>query len=156
MTPCGLQAAPPNGLAGEVTACGGLCGLSRLSLCSTPPETKAKERPSGDQGKGPDGANPAKPGGAIIVYLTGSGPVNPAVADGAAALSSSLSRVQSPVTATVGATPAEVLFAGLTPGFAGLLQVDLIVPSSLAAGTYPVTIFISGEASNSPNLVVGP
>jgi uncharacterized protein (TIGR03437 family) len=101
-------------------------------------------------------ANPAKPGGAIIVYLTGSGPVDPPAADGAAAPSSSLSRVQSPVTATVGTTPAQVLFAGLSPGFAGLLQVDLIVPSSLAAGTYPVTIFISGEASNSPNLVVGP
>src|ERR1700683_5498202 len=49
MTPCGLQAAPANGLAGEVTVCGGLCGLSRLSLRNTPLETKPKERPSGDQ-----------------------------------------------------------------------------------------------------------
>src|SRR5215472_3889404 len=49
MTPCGLQAAPENGLAGEVTVCGGLCGLSRFSFCTAPPETKPKERPSGDQ-----------------------------------------------------------------------------------------------------------
>src|SRR5579862_1812745 len=49
MTPRGLQDAPANGLAGEVTVCGGLCGLSRFSFCNAPPETKAKERPSGDQ-----------------------------------------------------------------------------------------------------------
>src|SRR5579862_98087 len=51
MTPRGLQAAPANGLAGEVTVCGGLCGLSRFSLCNTPPETKPTERPSGDQNR---------------------------------------------------------------------------------------------------------
>src|SRR5580692_10705554 len=51
MTPCGLHAAPPKGLAGEVTVCGGLCGLSRFNLCNTPPEIKPKERPSGDQNR---------------------------------------------------------------------------------------------------------
>src|SRR5580658_2823511 len=49
MTPSGLQAVPANGLADEVTVCGGLCGLSRFSLCSAQPATKTKERPSGDQ-----------------------------------------------------------------------------------------------------------
>src|SRR5580700_6892081 len=49
MTASGLQDAPANGLAGAVTVCGGLCGLSRFSLCSRPSETKPKERPSGDQ-----------------------------------------------------------------------------------------------------------
>jgi adhesin/invasin len=51
------------------------------------------------------------------------------------------------VTATVGGQPATVLFAGLAPGYAGLYQVNLVVPQ-LVPGDYPLQISAGGVASN--------
>jgi len=98
--------------------------------------------------------NPAKVGSFIVVYLTGSGPVNPAVATGAIAPSSPLAVVASPTAATIGPASAQVVFAGLTPGFVGLLQMNIVIPSTLAAGDYPLTVAINGEASNSATVSV--
>ena len=95
---------------------------------------------------GPD--HPAAPSSTVIVFATGLGPVNPPAATGAAALGfPSLSVVTAPVTVTVGGQPATVLFAGLAPGYAGLYQVNLVVPQ-LAPGDYPLQISTGGVASN--------
>ena len=59
------------------------------------------------------------------------------------------------VTATIGGQPAEVEFAGLAPGFVGLLQVNLRVPL-LPAGDFPLLITIGGAASNAALVTVGP
>jgi uncharacterized protein (TIGR03437 family) len=99
-------------------------------------------------------SNPAAVGSAIICYLTGSGPVSDAPADGAASPSSPLVKATSTVTATIGTQPAQVLFAGLAPDFVGVLQVNVTVPSGLAAGTYPLTITVGGKASNSASVYV--
>jgi uncharacterized protein (TIGR03437 family) len=99
-------------------------------------------------------SNPAAPGSAIICYLTGSGPVNQAPADGAASPSSPLVKATSTVTATIGTQSAQVLFAGLAPGFVGVFQVNVTVPSGLAAGTYPLTIAVGGQSSNSATISV--
>jgi uncharacterized protein (TIGR03437 family) len=98
--------------------------------------------------------NPVKVGSTIVVYLTGSGPVNPPVATGAIAPTSPLAVVASPTGATIGPASAQVAFAGLTPGFVGLLQMNIVVPSSLAAGDYPLTVAINGDASNSATVSV--
>jgi len=98
--------------------------------------------------------NPVKAGGTIIAYLTGSGPVSPAVASGAPAPASPLSVVTSDKSATIGSTAATVSFAGLAPGFVGLLQMNIVVPSTLAAGDYPLTITVHGETSNSATISV--
>ncbi len=98
--------------------------------------------------------NPAKAGSTIIAYLTGSGPVSPAVASGAPAPASPLSTVTSDKSASIGATAATVSFAGLAPGFVGLLQMNIVVPSTLAAGEYPLNITIHGETSNSATISV--
>jgi len=98
--------------------------------------------------------NPVKAGNTIIAYLTGSGPVSPAIASGARAPSSPLSTVTSSKSATIGSTAATVSFAGLAPGFVGLLQVNIVVPSTLAAGDYPLTVTINGETSNSGTISV--
>jgi uncharacterized protein (TIGR03437 family) len=51
------------------------------------------------------------------------------------------------VTATIGGIPAAVQFAGLAPGFAGLYQVNIVVPS-MPAGQYPLQISGGGVTSN--------
>jgi uncharacterized protein (TIGR03437 family) len=98
--------------------------------------------------------NPAKAGSTIIAYLTGSGPVSPAIASGARAPADPLSVVTSDKGAAIGSTAATVSFAGLAPGFVGLLQMNIVVPSTLAAGDYPLTITIHGESSNSATISV--
>jgi len=98
--------------------------------------------------------NPAKTGSTIVVYLTGSGPVSPPVATGALSPSSPLAQVTSTATATIGPANAPVAFAGLTPGFVGLLQLNIVVPASLSSGDYPLVVTINGEASNSGTVSV--
>jgi uncharacterized protein (TIGR03437 family) len=89
----------------------------------------------------------AAPASVIAVYATGLGAVNPSVATGAQAPAVPLSLVTALVTATVGVQPVPVVFAGLAPGYAGLYQVNLMVPQ-LATGNYPVQISVGGVASN--------
>jgi uncharacterized protein (TIGR03437 family) len=97
--------------------------------------------------------NPAKAGSYVTVYLTGIGPLDNPVATGAAASTSQLSQATLPKSATIGGWSADVKFLGLTPGFIGLAQANLVVPS-LSTGAYPVVITINGVASNGPNLYV--
>lgn len=98
--------------------------------------------------------NPAKAGSTIMAYLTGAGAVNNQPADGAAASSSPLSQVSSTVTATIGGKPAQVSFAGLAPGFVGLWQANIVVPSGLSKGDLPLIVTAGGQSSNSGNVSV--
>lgn len=101
--------------------------------------------------------NPAKEGTAIMAYLTGSGPVNNQPVDGAPGPGQpNLSNVTSSYSATIGSASAQVSFAGLAPGFVGLLQVNVVVPTGLAKGDYPLTVTIAGQASNAGTISVTP
>ena len=51
------------------------------------------------------------------------------------------------VTVTIGALPATVLFAGLTPGLASLYQVNAVVPQGVATGEVDVEVSIAGQTS---------
>ena len=97
--------------------------------------------------------NPAKVGSTIIVYVTGGGELDNKVATGAGAGSNPLSRLLQPITVTIGGQPATVSFAGLTPGFVGLVQVNLVVPA-LASGSYPVVLKANAFTSNAPLITV--
>jgi uncharacterized protein (TIGR03437 family) len=102
-------------------------------------------------------ANPAKAGSTIMAYLTGAGAVSNQPADGApAGFGSSLSTVTSTVTATLGGQTAQVSFAGLAPGFVGLWQANIVVPSGLATGNSSLIVTVSGQSSNSANVSVTP
>jgi uncharacterized protein (TIGR03437 family) len=94
---------------------------------------------------------PAKVGSTIVVYMTGGGELDDKVVMGAP--SSPLSRVVQAITATIGGQPATVSFAGLTPGFVGLVQVNLVVPA-LAPGSYPVVLKANAFTSNAPLITV--
>jgi len=98
--------------------------------------------------------NPAAPGSTIIAYLTGSGPVSPAATDGVPAPLDSFVFATAPHSAAIGPAAATVSFAGLAPGWVGLVQVNLVVPAGLTAGTYPLTVTIDGQTSNAGNISV--
>jgi uncharacterized protein (TIGR03437 family) len=78
--------------------------------------------------------NPAKPGETVSVFLTGLGAVNPSIPDGAAGPTGTLSETTNTITAYVGGQQATVTYSGLAPGFAGLYQLNLTVPSGATAG----------------------
>jgi uncharacterized protein (TIGR03437 family) len=101
--------------------------------------------------------NPAKVGGTILAYLTGAGAVSNQPADGAAAgTGSELSSVTSTLTATIGGLTAEVSSTSLAPGFVGLWQANIVVPSGLTQGDFPLTVTVGGQTSNSGNVSVAP
>ncbi len=99
-------------------------------------------------------SNPAKTGSTILAYLTGSGPVNMAVSDGAAASATPLASAMSQASALIGPLPAQVMFTGLAPGFVGLTQMNIVIPVSLASGDYPLTVTIAGKTSNAGTVSV--
>jgi uncharacterized protein (TIGR03437 family) len=100
-------------------------------------------------------ANPAESGSYASVYLMGSGPVAPTLDDGTLAGASPLSKETLTTTVIVGGMPAQVLFAGMTPGLVGLVQVDFQVPN-LPPGDYPIQVSIGTTQSNTAIMTVGP
>jgi uncharacterized protein (TIGR03437 family) len=79
-------------------------------------------------------ANPARRGETVLIYLTGLGAVSPPVPDGAAAPSSPLSSALAAVNVYIGGVQAQVSFRGLAPGFAGLYQVNAVIPAGAPGG----------------------
>ncbi len=90
--------------------------------------------------------SPAHVGDTIVAYCTGLGAVNPAVSDGAAP--EQLSSTTGKAKLMIGGQPASVSFSGLTPGFAGLYQVNAVVPAGVQTGSnVSVTLSINGQTS---------
>jgi len=96
-------------------------------------------------------AAPALRGGFAVLYATGEGmPVQPADAgrlDGVIARQAS--SPHSPVSVTVGGLPAEVHYAGASPGLiVGIIQLNIRIPPTVTPGkAVPVTIRIRGVTS---------
>jgi uncharacterized protein (TIGR03437 family) len=95
-----------------------------------------------------DASHPAGAGDTLVIYCAGLGAVAPAVATGSAAPGSPPAKASNTVTVTIGGEPAPVAFAGLTPTYAGLYQVNVTVPSGITAGpSVPVIITAAGLSS---------
>jgi uncharacterized protein (TIGR03437 family) len=102
-----------------------------------------------------DAAHPVKAGDAIVVYCTGLGEVSPPVPAGTPAPPALLSRTVNAVTATIGGFASHVFFAGLAPGFVGMYQVNVTVPSGITPGNQvPVVLTAAGQRSNAPTIAV--
>jgi adhesin/invasin len=75
--------------------------------------------------------------------------VSPAVKEGLPAPATPpLSTTVNPVTVTIGGKAAQVAFSGLTPGYAGLYQVNAVVPAGITTGdAVPVVVSVAGQTS---------
>ena len=101
-----------------------------------------------------DANNPATAQDVITIYCTGLGPTSPAVATGAAA--PSVAYITTPgISATIGNQPATLLYAGLTPGFPGLYQINALVPNGITPGNaVPVVVTLAGVVSPPATIAV--
>ncbi len=88
----------------------------------------------------------AKPGDVLILWGTGFGPTTPVVAAGIQVPADKQYNC-SPVAVKIGTADAQVFGCALSPGYAGLYQVAIQVPASLADGDYALKATVSGATS---------
>jgi len=94
-------------------------------------------------------SSPATANETVIVYATGLGPVTGGMVTGKPASSTVLQpTTPDQATAKIGSLNAPVSFSGLTPGFTGLYQINVQIPSNVPAGS-SLVIAIGGTSSPS-------
>ncbi len=98
-------------------------------------------------------ATPIKRGDALVIFATGHGELNTALEDGQPA-SGVLYTTKTNPRVTIGGVEAQVLFSGLTPGLAGVWQINVVVPNNAPLGANVPLIVEQGFASNAIPLVV--
>jgi uncharacterized protein (TIGR03437 family) len=96
---------------------------------------------------------PAKPGDVIVLWGTGFGPTTPPAPSGAAVPADQTYLTSTLPTVTINNIPPTVYGAALAPGYAGLYQVAIQVPTSLGNGDWPVMASISSVQSASSTLL---
>jgi uncharacterized protein (TIGR03437 family) len=91
--------------------------------------------------------NPANTGSYVSLFATGLGQTNPGGQDGVPS-TPPLPLPLGTVTATIGGKPATVQFAGGAPGLvAGVMQINVQIPSGLTAGAAEAIITLGGVSS---------
>ena len=94
-------------------------------------------------------ARPAAKGSVVVLYATGEGQTSPEGLNGRIA-TTVFPKPTLPVSVQVGGVDAEVLYAGAAPGqVAGMMQVNVRVPESIASGLMPIVLSVGGTASQS-------
>jgi uncharacterized protein (TIGR03437 family) len=96
---------------------------------------------------------PAKPGDVLILWGTGFGPTIPAAPSGVSIPTTGSFSTASAPTVTVNNIPAIVYGAALAPGSAGLYQIAIQVPTSLADGDWQIQATIGSVASPAGNIL---
>lgn len=91
----------------------------------------------------------AKPGDVLILWGTGFGPTIPAVPAGIAVPSTLTYSTSTLPAVTINNVSATVYGAAFAPGFAGLYQIAIQVPTTLGNGNWPVVATIGGVSSPS-------
>ena len=100
--------------------------------------------------------SPARPGEELILFANGLGAVAPEVPAGSLAPSAPLAHTVLLPTIRIDGRDAEVRFAGLTPGFVGLYQVNFVVPAETRTGRVPFVIESGGVSGPVLRLPIGP
>jgi len=96
---------------------------------------------------------PAQPGQYVTAYLTGQGAVNPAAPTGDAAPLDPLSFPVAPVLVKIGGKAATLQFAGLAPGFVGLMQMNIQIPD-VPAGELPLEVSVGGVSAQQTTISI--
>jgi uncharacterized protein (TIGR03437 family) len=89
----------------------------------------------------------AKPGDVVVLWATGFGPTNPGAPTGTAVPSDQAYATSSLPSITIDNVTATVYGAALAPGSAGLYQIAIQDPPSLADGDWPIQALIGGVLS---------
>jgi uncharacterized protein (TIGR03437 family) len=87
----------------------------------------------------------AKPGEYVTLYATGLGFTDPPFASGQ--LATQAASTIAPVSVSLNGVPlsaTDVLYSGVTPGFAGLYQINIHIPTTTPTGDIPVSLTING------------
>jgi uncharacterized protein (TIGR03437 family) len=93
--------------------------------------------------------NPAARGQIIVFYVSGEGVTNPALASGTPAPLTIATPVPAlPVSVQVGGAPAEILFAGVAPGLAGVMQVNARIAADAITGSDVFLVIGVGDAES--------
>jgi uncharacterized protein (TIGR03118 family) len=96
----------------------------------------------------PGNSTPAKSGETIVLYATGLGAVSPS--QEGVVVTASAPTTTTP-TVSVGGVPATVTFSGMT--FAGLYQINIVVPAGTAPGDNPVGLTIGGAKTQATAMI---
>jgi len=97
-------------------------------------------------------SNPIRTSENFVIYLTGRGNENPFAIAGNPASSDILSETVVTPTVTIGGAPADVTYSGLTPGFAGLYQINARAAGFTPTGTQQSLVVTVGGASTAVNV----
>jgi uncharacterized protein (TIGR03437 family) len=95
-------------------------------------------------------SNPAATGSIVSVYMTGTGALNPPIADGSLGpLTAPFPSPVAGISATIGGVDAPITFAGQAPGLiAGATQINIQVPPSAPVGSAVQIIIYAGGYAN--------
>jgi uncharacterized protein (TIGR03437 family) len=104
-------------------------------------------------------AHPATAGDVLTIYAIGMGPTNPPVATGAPAPSSApLAQLTVTPTINFGGSIAPVFatpsFAGLSPTYAGLYQINVTIPPNTSKGVTALSIVFPDSTSNTVQIAL--
>jgi uncharacterized protein (TIGR03437 family) len=103
------------------------------------------------------GAKPATRGSFIQIFATGGGDTTPSLLPGYAAdpTGNPLALTNVQPTVSIGGIQAQVLFSGIAPGYAGLWQINAVVPQTVTPGSaVPLVISAGGVSSNTVTIAV--
>ena len=89
-------------------------------------------------------ANPAPRDSFISLFGSGQGALDPPLATGELAPAEGLILATEPVRVTIDGEEAIVTFFGMAPGFAGLVQINVVVPAGAASGLVVIHLEIAG------------
>jgi uncharacterized protein (TIGR03437 family) len=95
-------------------------------------------------------SRPAKIGDptTLVILCTGLGPVNPPVQTGNNVTDGQLHQATTPLQVLVGNVPAQVVFAGMTPQFVGVYQINIVIAAGTPTGNaIPLQISMNGITS---------
>ena len=93
-------------------------------------------------------ARSAAPNETVVIFLTGLGPLDPSIADGTPGPTAEpFSRTtDTSIQVLFAGEAGTVLFAGAAPGFVGLYQMNVTIPSTVVVGAAVPVAMISGNA----------